>query len=126
MKDASSNDSVHTSIGFGMAATPGALVPDVNDPAPQAREYRQALRDPAFARKLNLELRAQTILAIIATLCFLTIFFFLGYLVTSQISLVALATACVLIVIPLGFLLPRDASAQVVEVVDEIESSPDT
>jgi len=81
MRDSKSADSIQTAIGFGSAVHPSPLVPDVPDSSSQAREIKQALRDPRFARAVNKELLDQMLVGVIALACFLVLFFFIGYLV---------------------------------------------
>ena len=80
MRDSKSADSIQTAVGFGSAIQSGPLVPDIQDPSSQAREIKQALRDPKFARAVNKELLDQMLVGVIALVCFLILFFFLGYL----------------------------------------------
>ena len=80
MRDSSSADSIQTPIGYGTAGVPNALVPDVPDPSDQAREIKQAMRDPKFALSVHKKLVDQVLIGVIALACFLLLFFFIGLL----------------------------------------------
>ncbi len=81
MRDSKSADSIQTAVGFGSAIDSIPLVPDVQDPSSLAREIRQALREPGFARACNSEMVDQMLIGVIALVCFLILFLFLGHLV---------------------------------------------
>jgi hypothetical protein len=85
MRDSSLRDSIQTPIGLGAAPFPpntSSIVPDIPNYSNQARELKEALRDPEFARTFNKELRTRVFLLIVAMACFLFLFFFLGFLLT--------------------------------------------